>query len=201
MMRTQALAGALAAGAVAMWAAHGCMGSGPAGDSSVDVHERPSHATDGRAPTSPDTVPAVDSRSAADWWNGAIEAAAESVAGIRAAALQRGLGEMPEVAKTLGNRRGGFAPEVLFPRIPAGVRLAGEEAVVDYLSERDLSHIRSVREAPELASEPGNVIFERATANRARGARHMTNWEGCGSFSSAAQRGPGGAARDMARAT
>ena len=199
MMGTQALAGALAAGAVAMWAAHGCMGSGPAGDSSVDVHERPSHATDGRAPTSPDTVPTVDSRSAADWWNGVIEAAAESVAGIRAAALQRGLGEMPEVAKTLGNRRGGFAPEVLFPRIPAGVRLAGEEAVVDYLSERDLSHIRSVREAPELASEPGNVIFERATANRARGARHMTNWEWMAATADNAVAGMSAGARVIAK--
>ena len=194
MTRTQAVAGVLA-----VWVAHGCMGSGPAGDSSVDVHERPSHATHGRAPTSTETIPTVVSRSAADWWNRAIEAAGESVAGIRAAMLQRGLGDMPRVAETLGNRRGGFAPEVLFPRIPAGVRLAGEEAVVDYLSERDLSHIRSVRGAPELATEPENVIFERATANRARGARHMTNWEWMAATADNAVAGMSAGARVIAK--
>ena len=141
------------------------------------MQARPSEAAQGQVAAPTETAPAVNSWSATDWWNRAIKAAGESVAGIRAAAWQRGLGEMPEVAKTLRNRRGSFAPEVLFPRIPAGVRLAGEEAVLEYLSERDLSHIRSVNEAPDLAAEPGNVVFERATANRARGARHMTNWE------------------------
>ena len=55
--------------------------------------------------------------------------------------------------------------------------LPGEGAALNYLSERDLSHIRSVREAPELAAEPSNVVFERTHANRTRGARNMTNWE------------------------
>ena len=42
---------------------------------------------------------------------------------------------MPEVARTLGNRRGGLRPEVLFRKIPAGVLLAGEGAALNYLSE------------------------------------------------------------------
>lgn len=131
------------------------MGSGPGSDLGVDGKARPSDATHGQAAAPTETAPTVDSRSAVDWWNRAIEAAGESVAGIRAAALQRGLGEMPEVAKTLGNRRGGLRPDVLFRRIPAGVLLAGEGAALNYLSERDVSHIRSVRDAPELAAEPG----------------------------------------------
>ena len=172
-----AATGALAAVAVAVWASQGCIGSGPGSDRGVDVQARPSDATHGQAAASTETEPAVDSRLAVDWWNRAIEAAGESAAGIRAAALLRGLGEMPEVAKTLGNRRGGLRPEVLFGKIPSGVLLAGEGAALNYLSERDLSHIRSVREAPELAAEPGNVVFERTYANRARGGRNMTNWE------------------------
>ena len=166
-----------AAGVLAVWVMWGCTGSGAEGDLRVDPQATAFGASYGQAAASTASEPAVDSRSAADWWKRAIEAAGASVAGVKAAAVQRGLGEMPEVAKTLSNRRGDFPPEVLFPKIPAGVRLAGEEAALDHLSERDLSHIRSVRGAPELATQPSNVIFERTHANRARGGRNMTNWE------------------------
>ena len=169
---------ALAGVVLAVWTLHSCNGSGSARDPSVDMQAKPpSEPAQGQAAVPTETAPAVRARSAVDWWNRATEAAGEGVAGIRAAALQRGLGEMPEVARTLGNRRGGLRPEVLFRKIPAGVLLAGEGAALNYLSERDLSHIRSVREAPELATEPSNVVFERTHANRARGGRNMTNWE------------------------
>ena len=145
---------ALAAVALAVWTSDSCNGSGSARDPSVDMQAKPSEAAQGQAAVPTETARAVNARSAMDWWNSAIEAAGEGVAGIRAAALQRGLGEMPEVARTLGNRRGGLRPEVLFRKIPAGVLLAGEGAALNYLSEHDLSHIRSVREAQELATGP-----------------------------------------------
>ena len=98
-----AATGALAVVAVAVWASQGRIGSGRGSDPAVDVQARPSDATRGQAAAPTETAPDVDSRLAVDWWNRAIEAAGESAAGIRAAALLRGLGEMPEVAKTLGN--------------------------------------------------------------------------------------------------
>lgn len=63
---------------------------------------------------------------------------------------------------------------ILYRMIPAGVRLAGPEAVSGYLKSRHLSHIRSVRWHPKLVAHPGNLVFEPALWNLARGAKDMT---------------------------
>ena len=63
---------------------------------------------------------------------------------------------------------------ILYGMIPAGVRLAGPEAVSRYLTNHHLSHIRSVRWHPELAAHPGNLVYEPARWNLARGAKDMT---------------------------
>ena len=51
--------------------------------------------------------------------------------------------------------------------------MAGESAVLEYLARHDLSHIASAKNAPEAAGQPGNVLFEGRTVNRARGASDM----------------------------
>ena len=67
--------------------------------------------------------------------------------------------------------------ESLYETIPRGVREMGEEAVVDFLEKYELSHIKSVKYFPELAEDLDNVIWEVRKANRARGARTMTDIE------------------------
>ena len=84
------------------------------------------------------------------------------------------LSEIPKVAETLRHRRGGIAAEKLLGKIPRGIRLVGEPATLDYLRSHDLSHIRSVKNYPELKTNPRNVIFESRRSNRARGAADMT---------------------------
>ena len=58
--------------------------------------------------------------------------------------------------------------------IPLGVRAGGPKSIVRYLNTRDLSHVKSVRNRPDLAASPKNLMFEPRAANRARGARDMT---------------------------
>ena len=77
------------------------------------------------------------------------------------------------VKKTLVNRRGGIPASILYELIPPGVRMAGESAVLEYLARHDLSHIASAKNAPEATGQPGNVLFEGRTVNRARGASDM----------------------------
>ncbi len=81
---------------------------------------------------------------------------------------------LPKVVNKLRYRRGGIPPEMLFSKIPGGVRLAGEKAMLDYLSNHDLSHVVSVKHNAALASNPDNVLFEPTAINRARGAADMT---------------------------
>lgn len=62
----------------------------------------------------------------------------------------------------------------MYRMIPAGVRLAGPNAVSAYLDSHHLSHIRAVRWHPGLVAHPGNLVFEPAPWNSARGAKDMT---------------------------
>ena len=73
-------------------------------------------------------------------------------------------------AKAGGGRLNGA---ILYRMIPVGVRLAGPEAESRYLSSHHLSHIRSVRWHPRLVAHPGNLVFEPALWNIARGAKDM----------------------------
>ena len=58
--------------------------------------------------------------------------------------------------------------------IPLGVRAGDPKSIVRYLNTHDLSHVKSVRNRPDLAASPKNLMFEPRAANRARGARDMT---------------------------
>lgn len=87
--------------------------------------------------------------------------------------VPRVLKDLPDVAKSLANRRGGVAPERLFDSIPSGAKLT-EKTIREFLKRHDVSHKISVSNDPARAGDPGNVIFEKASVNRARGSRNMT---------------------------
>ena len=103
------------------------------------------------------------------WWQHALSAAHASIARVRAEAIARSLGEMPEVKAKLSQRASGANQKTttgrvterdLFPKIPVGVRSAGERTVLEYLDNHHLSHVRSARNHPELAADPNNLVFE-----------------------------------------
>ena len=60
---------------------------------------------------------------------------------------------------------------------PSFVRNYGEDAVRQFLQGKDASHIRSVHNAPQLATDSGNILWESSGVNRARGGADMTGWE------------------------
>ncbi|WP_419947991.1 hypothetical protein [Candidatus Palauibacter sp.] len=106
---------------------------------------------------------------------GVREAAVPAAIAARVAAVPKALAEMPQsVLDTLW--RGDFGPNSLYKLIPRGVKM-NAESVANFLKKRDLSHIRSVKNAPALKDDIANVVFERVTWNRARGARDMTRRE------------------------
>ena len=98
-----------------------------------------------------------------------------TVAGNLNAAVPCILKDLPEVAKSLANRAGGIAPDKLYKRIPAGVKLR-EKDIVEFI-KREVSHIKSIRNNPEKAGDVKNVIFENSSKNRARGSRNMSRAE------------------------
>ena len=61
--------------------------------------------------------------------------------------------------------------------IPYPVRNLGEGAIRTFTEGKDASHIESVSNAPNLASHPGNLIWEDSALNRSRGAENVTGWE------------------------
>ncbi len=91
----------------------------------------------------------------------------------RAGRVPRVLKDLPDVAKSLANRRGGVDPNSLFELIPRGVRLT-EETIKEFLKRHDVSHIEAIKNNPAKASDASNVRFEPSQINRARGARDMT---------------------------
>ena len=116
------------------------------------------------------------------WWQHAISAAHASIARVRAEAIARSLGEMPEVTAKLSQRASGANQRTttgrvterdLFPKIPGGVRWAGERTALEYLDHHHLSHVLSARNHPELAADPNNLVFEPPKWNLARGSSDM----------------------------
>ncbi len=71
-------------------------------------------------------------------------------------------------------RSGAVTGLALAEKIPPGVRAAGEDAMNDFISARDVSHIESVRNNPSRAADPDNLIWEKSKWNRARGARNIS---------------------------
>ena len=110
-----------------------------------------------------------------------VAVARAQLGAVKAAVLRQGLGELPEVAATLANRAasarargsGAVTGAELYPKIPAGVRMGGERATLDYLARHHVSHVTSVKNSPGLAGAADNVAFEPAAWNLARGARDM----------------------------
>ena len=58
--------------------------------------------------------------------------------------------------------------------IPYAIRNLGPQAVRDYVSGKDASHIQSVQNAPHLARENSNIFWENREINNARGSGDMS---------------------------
>ena len=61
--------------------------------------------------------------------------------------------------------------------VPLLIRGSGDQAVQTFLAGKDASHIQSVHNAPHLARDPSNILWESSSVNRARGAADMTGME------------------------
>ena len=61
--------------------------------------------------------------------------------------------------------------------IPPAVRNLDEDALEAYLDGKDLSHVLSRSNHPEIARDNRNLIWENSTDNRSRGSRDMTSEE------------------------
>ena len=72
---------------------------------------------------------------------------------------------------------GRVTPDQVRQLIPRGVRWGGPDRVLRFLAAHDLSHIRSLRNRPDLGAVSQNLMFEPRHRNRARGARNMTDAE------------------------
>ena len=68
---------------------------------------------------------------------------------------------------------GAITALALAEKIPPGVRAAGEDAMTEFADTRHVSHIESVSNNPARAADSGNLIWERAKWNLARGARNV----------------------------
>lgn len=77
----------------------------------------------------------------------------------------------------LGSRISADAQGFYHESIPYPVRNLGGDAVKRFLESKDASHIQSVHNAPELAHNSSNMIWEDSAINRARGSYDMTGWE------------------------
>ena len=103
------------------------------------------------------------------------EGAVPAAVAARVAATPKALAEMPQsVVDTLW--RGDFGPNSLYRLVPRGVKM-NAESVANLLKKRDLSHIKSIKNAPALKDDIANVVFERISWNRRRGGKDMTSWE------------------------
>ena len=117
-----------------------------------------------------------------------VAVARAQLGAVKAAVLRQGLGELPEVAAILDNRAasakargsGAVTGAELYPKIPAGVRMGGERATLDYLARHHVSHVTSVKNSPGLAGAADNVAFEPAAWNLARGLGTWEAWRDSG---------------------
>ena len=61
--------------------------------------------------------------------------------------------------------------------VPQSVRHLGEKATIEFLDGKHASHIKSVKNFPELGWERSNIVWERAEWNLVRGDTNMTAFE------------------------
>ncbi len=76
-----------------------------------------------------------------------------------------------------GARTAAEAQTLYQESVPLFVRNYGEDAALQFLQGKDVSHIHSVHGSPHLASDTGNILWENSDINRARDASDMTGWE------------------------
>ena len=81
----------------------------------------------------------------------------------------------------LGGERGGRsvaeAQAFYQDSIPYPVRNLGEDAVRQFADGKDASHIQSFHNAPHLAADNSNIIWESSVLNQRRGPENMTGGE------------------------
>ena len=65
----------------------------------------------------------------------------------------------------------------LAEKIPPGIRAGGEEAMIEFIDTRHVSHIQSVYNNPARAADPSNLIWENAQLNRVRGPKDISAFE------------------------
>ena len=131
------------------------------------------------APADPVAEPAPEEISL---WQRAVSAVQAPIAQLRKPSIQSLLESMDDVRVRLAlraasaNRRataGAISAAQLAGKIPVGVRGAGEQAILEFLDNRHLSHIQSVKNSPAAAASSANVVFESAQRNLARGFKNM----------------------------
>ena len=81
------------------------------------------------------------------------------------------------LGRDLGARTSAEAQSLFQDSIPYPVRNLGEDAIRHFTDGKDASHIQSVQNAPELARDSNNLIWERSGINRARGSEDMMGME------------------------
>ena len=64
--------------------------------------------------------------------------------------------------------------KALYNRMPWAARAQGEPAIFRSLKEKHFSHIKSVKNHPDLATSPQNIIIENAKKNLKRGVKDMS---------------------------
>lgn len=115
-------------------------------------------------------------------WQRVVSAVQAPIAQLRQQSLESTLGTMDDVRIRLSlraasaNRRataGALSALELAGKIPPGIRGAGEHAILEFLDNRHLSHVQSVKNYPQLAADLDNLVFESPRWNLARNARDM----------------------------
>ena len=92
--------------------------------------------------------------------------------------LSNGLQGKIAAAGLRGDYRSAAEAQAFYQQsIPHAVRNLGQDSVERFLEGKDASHIQSVKNAPHLASENSNLMWEDSIINRARGAENMTGNE------------------------
>ena len=99
-----------------------------------------------------------------------------TVVGNLNAAVPYILKDLPEAARSLDGRSGNIVPDKLFELIPNGVKLS-KKHIMEFIKDRDVSHIKSIKNNPAKAGDVNNVVFELSWKNRARGSRNMSRAE------------------------
>ena len=85
--------------------------------------------------------------------------------------------KMAGLGSERGARTAAEAQSFYESSVPDSVRIRGEDAVREWLAGKDASHIESFENAPDIVKSDSNILWEKASANRARGAEDMTGLE------------------------